>query len=643
VIGNFKTVEMLKLIKDIYGKAKPGNVLREESPDWATGFQIPKELESRNLFLYHRFYEGNNRILQLFYQLPKNESSQCFDLMGTIFEKKQIEFQASIKKEFPGSVKSITLSVRPSPLVDYVEAKIVMDKKDADINAIMNSIEKKIAGLDFNLPVGTVESEATNERTELLQNMEKPHMFGIYYSDNIVKDGLQAFLDSFSSEKYFEAAKEIGGLRLTAPAKIIIQSPVINEGKDKSEASGSTKIFKDDRTGKNLIVVQNEASNLLAIHYLVKHKAPLEAKYGKDASKILHDCLGQRLTSDSIRAISNKYGFRYTVNDNPYIPMDDIYLHPDFGYIRAEGLADDLPNAIKFINGQIKDFVPTEAEFKKAVEKFKGIAMMSMGGDKAKKLFDRLYNSLVYEPDPYSNNKVELNYDNLLAFTKEYFNPANMIVSVVSPGNPETVNNLFADFGGTPIINEPPVYTPTYLDHNKPVTIDTAGGGERSYLFWGFERKIDPKDAPALLALSLVLADKIIFDIREKQGMAYHMSAGVDVIKDKALFYISQGTRPQNVDKLVPQYPGFFKQTMVDKLTQAELEKSINMYLGRMMFRRLSSINQAYYLGNSLYFENNYNYDKQFLDALKRVTLADVKKAAKKYMEIKNPLSLIVR
>jgi predicted Zn-dependent peptidase len=643
VIGNFKTEEMLKLVKEIYGKAKPGNVLREENPDWATGFQIPKATENRDIFVYHRFYQGNNKVLQLFYQLPKNESSECFELMGTIFNKRQIEFQSALKKEFPEKIKSIKLSVRPSPLADYVEAKITLYKKAGDLNAITNSVEKKIESLDFHLPEGTVESEATNERTDLLQNIEKPHMFGIYNSDKIVKEGLESVLASFSGDKYFEAAKEIAGLKLTVPSKIIIQSPVNKEENEKAEASDNTKIFKDDATGKNLIVVQNEASNLLAIHYLIKHKAALEAKYGKDASEILHDCLGQRLTSDSNRSISNQYGFRYTVNDNPYIPMDNIYLHPDFGYIRAEGLADDLPGAIKYINNQIKDFVPTEAEFKKAVEKFKGIAMMSMGGDKAKKLFDKEYNSLVFKPDPYSGSNVELTYNKLLAFTNEYFNPANMIVSVVSPGNPETVNNLFADFTGTPIKNEPAVYTPTYLDQSEPVSIDTVGGGQRSYLFWGFERKIDLKDAPALQALSLVLADKIIFDIREKQGMAYHMSAGVDVIKDKALFYISQGTRPQNVDKLVPQYPGFFKQSVIDKLTQDELEKSINMYLGRMMFRRLSSINQAYYLGHSLYFENNFNYDKQFLDALKKVNLADVKNAAKKYMVIKNPLSIIVR
>ena len=125
--------------------------------------------------------------------------------------------------------------------------------------------------------------------------------------------------------------------------------------------------------------------------------------------------------------------------------------------------------------------------------------------------------------------------------------------------------------------------------------------------------------------------------------MAYNMSAGIEVIKDKALFFISQGTRPQNIDKLVPQYPRFFRQSVLDSLTQDKVEKSINMYLGRMIFRRLSSINQGFYLGSSMYFYNDYNYDKMFLEKLKAVKLADVKAVAKKYMTGKNPLLLIVK
>ncbi|NJD21103.1 MAG: insulinase family protein [Melioribacter sp.] len=642
VIGNFQSKEMLSLIKEIYGKAKPGQVIREVNPEWATGFQTPMLQNNSGEMIQNRFYDGDDKVVQIFYPLPQGESSEYFQLMGLIFEKEKDAIQSALKTEFPQIIKSVRLSARPSPLYNFVEVNVVLSK-DADLSAPVNSISKKMRSLSFILPDETVKSEATKARTDFVKNIEKPHMFGIYNSDEIVKKGFEAVLASFSGDEFYSAAKEIAGLKLTSSTIIIIQSPTAKKDKEKVEALNSTKLFKEETTGKNLVVVQNEASNLLAIHYLVKHKAAYELKYGKDASKILHDCLGQRLRSEANQKLSSQFGFTFTVNDNPMIPMDDIYLHPDFGYIRAEGLADDLPAAVRYINNQIKNFVPTEDEFKKSVEKFKGMTMMSMGGDKAKKIFDAEYRTLVYEPSQYSQIQTALTYDNMLAFTKEYFNPANMIVSVVSPGSPESVNELFNEFNGTSIKDEPAVYTSRLLTQTKPSTIEKAGGGERSYIFWGFVNQIDPKDAPALQALSLFLSNEIVFDIREKQGMAYNMSAGIDVNKDKALFYISQGTRPQNIDKLSAQYPKFFKLSVLDKLTQDELEKSVNMYLGRMMFRRLSSINQAFYLGSSLYFENDFNSDKQFLDALKNVKLTDVKSAAEKYMKVKNPMLLIVR
>jgi predicted Zn-dependent peptidase len=231
----------------------------------------------------------------------------------------------------------------------------------------------------------------------------------------------------------------------------------------------------------------------------------------------------------------------------------------------------------------------------------------------------------------------------MIAFAKVYFQPSNMVISVVSPSNPDSINAWFDQLGFSAIKDEPAVFTPTFTIPAKPATVEKPGSGERSYAFWGFITPIDPKDAPTLQALSLVLSDDIVFDIREKQGMAYNMSAGIEVIKDKALFFINQGTRPQNVEKLVPQYPKFFRMAALDSLTQEKLEKSINMYLGRMMFRRLSSINQAFYLGSSVYFFNDYNYDKVFLEQLKNVKLADVKNAAKKYMSGANPLLLVVK
>lgn len=642
VVGNFQSSSMLEMIKEIYGQSNPGLVQREINSEWKMGLQSPDFTWLNTKIVYYRFYEGEENLLQLFYELPNSSFSEYYDLINLTLGKNQNAIQDSLLKQFPLKVKSINLSTRLSPFKNFIEAKILLDNQ-ADYNAVINSVSKILEGINFSLPSETIEAEAIKARTEFLKNIEKPHMFGIYNSNELVIKGIESVLASYESKAFFESAKELEFLKISSQPLVIIQSPGIKTQTDTLKASNDLKLFEDKSTGKSLIAVQNDVSDLLAIHYLIKHKAFYESKYGKDAAKILHDCFNQRLESEANKKISNKFGLTFIVNDNPYIPMDDIYLHPDFGYIRVEGLADDLTGAINYVNDQIKNFVPTEDEFNSAVEQINNIKMMTMGGDKAKQLFEETYKSLVYEPDQYSNNQIVLTYENLLAFAKEYFQPANMIVSVASPEDPESINNLFNNFNNEPLLEEPAVYSKSLILSQKETTIEKDGQGERSYLFWGFTKNIDPKDAPSLQALSLVLADDIIFDIREKQGMAYGMSAGIEVINDKALFYISQGTRPQNVDKLVPQYPKFFTLAAVDTLTEGELQKSINMYLGKMMFRRLSSINQAYYLANSLYFQNDFNYDKTFLENLKNVKLSDVKEAAKKYMQIKNPVFVIIR
>jgi predicted Zn-dependent peptidase len=78
-------------------------------------------------------------------------------------------------------------------------------------------------------------------------------------------------------------------------------------------------------------------------------------------------------------------------------------------------------------------------------------------------------------------------------------------------------------------------------------------------------------------------------------------------------------------------------------ISRVELEKSIHMYLGRMMFRRLASINRAYYLSNSLYFHNDIQYDSKSLNDLKNISLEDVKSVIEKYLTPENVQEIIVR
>ncbi|VAX16929.1 FIG007959: peptidase, M16 family, partial [hydrothermal vent metagenome] len=319
----------------------------------------------------------------------------------------------------------------------------------------------------------------------------------------------------------------------------------------------------------------------------------------------------------------------------------DIYLSPTFGYIRVEGLADDIEGVIKYLNEEMLNFVPTEEEFNKVNKG--GMHSMMMGKDKSKEMFKQAYESLVMEPEVQTMDVKILDYNKFLEFGKEYFVPSNIIISVVSKDDPKTINEYFADFKS----DVTPVFTGLakergFVMWNEPKKLEKEGGGEQSHTFYGFVKKYDKIDKPALTVLSLMLKDEIVFNIREKQGLAYRMSAGINMRGDKALFYVKVPTQPKNVEKLVPQFPGLFNPNFADKITEDDLEKTVNMYLGKMMFRRLSSINQAYYLAHSYYFDGNIEADKNDLDALKNVKLDDVKNAAKKYLEVENPVEIII-
>ena len=638
VIGNFDSEEMLEWVKDIYGKPGPGSVYRPQDVDFKTGFELP---EKNNTKIFHRSHSDSTTLIHLAFELPRNPVPGYFDLMENILSENIENLEIASKKNFDKSLQSLKGEIRQSPIGNFLIAKATLIESD-HIDGLTQFLSNGIMSFKFSIKKDAVSVFATSEKTSFYKSLEKPHMFGIYNAHVFAQKGIDGFLSSFDESLYENAAETLKKIRMNGEPTVIIHHPMDSNEKNES-LSDAVKLFDHDGSGTSLIAKQNASSPLLAVHYLMKHKASLENTFGKDAAKILHNCFGQRMKSEKIQKQIAPFGFTFTVNDNPWIPMDNIYLHDDFGYIRVEGLADDMDAAIGFLNKAFLNFIPTEDEFNKANDPshggYGGMSHKNMAKEKFNSLVDKhIYPEIIEQSEP-----PKLTYDSLIAFAKEYWVPENAIISVVSPATPEDVNQLFSGFGSN---NEIDTTTPNekrYQLNFESVTIDENGGGAQSYLFWGFMKEVNPKDKPALTALSLILRDKIVFDIREKQGMAYRMHAGISIKKEKALFSINFGTRPENADVLIPQFPGFFSLNMLNDVDSATLEKSVNMYLGRMMFRRLSSINQAYYLGHSQYFDGNMNSDSEFLEGLKSVTLDDVKRVAKKYMDGKNPISITIR
>ncbi len=642
VIGNFKTDEMLKNLKEIYGTAKPGIVKKVKSEELRSAFEPIPSLNNTDK-VYHRFYGGDKTELQLFFDLPNTDNVEYFDVLDLALEDETDDIKSQLMKTYSNDIGGLKFSTRNFNIKNYLQAIVILNSED-NINGIKDSLISILSKTKFELSPEIIETERVKSRTEFLKNTEKPHMFGIYNADNLAQYGIESILVSYSGKGFLSAADEVKKLNIEKNPIVIVQHPNPKENQSTNTENQKPILFESYNGSATVIAKQNSGSDLLAIHYLIKNKAAYEEKYGKGAAKILHDAFGERMKEPDVQKESAKFGFTFTVNDNPFIPMDNIYLSPEFGYIRVEGLADDCEGAINFLNNQMLNFIPTKDEYDKAVEKSHMSTMMGHENS-AQKLFTTKVNEELYENEKYNPKKTTLTYDNLLEFCKYYFQPSNMIISVVSKESPETINKYFADFSKP--IEEGSIDNSAFIREFKsisaPINIELNGGGEQSYLYYGFEKIINQEDKPALDVLSLILSDKIVFDIREKQGMAYRMNAGIDIIKDKAMFNLNLGTRPENIDKLIPQLPEIFTEKYLGKITQDDIIKTVNMYLGRMMFRRLSSINQAYYLGHSEYFHNDIFYDQKSLDELKDVTLDDVNRVVKKYLNVENPVKIIVR
>jgi len=634
---------MLNDINEIYGKEKPGSVNLPFSSAWGSGFEKQKgnlEIEGE---VFHRFYKGEQLSANLIYELPVNLSSEFFDLLNISLNNQKDTLQNILDEKFPGVVEQITFLTRTYPVKNYLQAKLKFTS-ELNISEVTNLFKDELLKRDLILPAEIIKEEAIKTKTNFYKNVEKPHMFGIFNASTFAEYGIESVFKSYSQSGYIEAGKMLEDFSISGEPVVIIQHPLVSEETEEGESAISTKLFESSENKPVIIVKQNSGSELLAIHYLIKNKAAYEEKFGKDAATIWHDTFGQRLKSSENKKESSKYGLTFSVNDNPYIPMDNIYLSPAFGYIRVEGLADDVAGVIKYLNSQMLNFVPTETEFNKTVKKLRGLMMMKKE-NKAKKIFEDTYKNIIYEPEKYSTTGEQVTYQNLLAFGKEYFIPQNMIISAVSPESTEGINNYFSDFykeSNFESLNEP-AYQRNYSTITQAHTVEDTVSGEQAYLFYGYITSIEDNDKAALKALSLLLGDKIIFDIREKQGMAYRMGAGINIIDDKALFNINLGTRPENVDKLVPQFPNFLTTVYASTFTEEDLIKSVNMFLGRMMFRRLSSINQAYYLAHSCYFDGDIYEDEEALNKLKEIKMEDVKRVAEKYLNVSNPVQVIVR
>ncbi|HKK20273.1 MAG TPA: insulinase family protein, partial [candidate division Zixibacteria bacterium] len=139
------------------------------------------------------------------------------------------------------------------------------------------------------------------------------------------------------------------------------------------------------------------------------------------------------------------------------------------------------------------------------------------------------------------------------------------------------------------------------------------------------------KDAAALEIAASILSQRLYQNLRERDGLAYSVGTGAVFDRNFGWYYSVIGTSAGNFEKARDGIILQIEKLQLDGPTADEINSARNQIWGHLMSAKLSSINQAYYLGVDEYLGRKLGYDLDYLSALQAVKAGDIRRVVSKY------------
>ncbi|TKJ40072.1 hypothetical protein CEE37_10060 [candidate division LCP-89 bacterium B3_LCP] len=655
IVGDFHTPDMLKLIQETYGqeppRALPSDLQRDQRPGrfpkkpyWIShGRTIIRQGKASHHEIRLSFSCASRHNKTWFAQLVMQQLLQEYLESELIDNPVLVVSGVSVSEFSDRNFARLNVSATVNPGEDHEPA----------LNALRHSLEQFREEVPDSAQVAAI---ITSLLSEDIYNSERPHFFGMLKSADIAAGGarfLATYQDKLEAVTTEEVAESSRMLHPHRAVTAIFQAVDIDKAKS-AEVSAQKIVRRELPNGMTIIVKENSERPIFAAHFLFKHRSFLESEAGvyNGAVDFLHHVLehGPRgMNKDEFKAELQKHGARVKFFDMSFIPFDDYYTRPGFSYIRIEAMDDDYRPVFDLVAKTLMNPNLTPV----VVEPVRGrmIGLASRGQASVSKKGRALFRRTLYGDYPLAASITGTTADiestsleDLQGFASLYFSPQNLILTVVSGHDAEEVASVIeATFSGWDNGDAIPDIS-TIPPNTQPVRVDEVGGKEQSYLALGYRFSIDdPKDRAPLTILNSIISERIQFQLREREGLAYSIGSSIGFNDDWAVWAASMGTGPQNLERAEEGIMQEFKKVIKSKLTAYDIDKARNAYLGRLLLRGLTRVNQAYLMGLGEFHGEGVDRHQNWINELKEVTLEDVKRVAKQYMTTEGWTTAILR
>ncbi|MDB6015890.1 MAG: Peptidase inactive domain protein [Pedosphaera sp.] len=261
-----------------------------------------------------------------------------------------------------------------------------------------------------------------------------------------------------------------------------------------------------------------------------------------------------------------------------------------------------------------------------------------------RRLFETAYTRSPYRftiigyPDIYN----ELQAEDIVTYYRERYAPNNVFYVVVGDVKAdEVVTQIREAYAKAKAKAIPPAVLPEEPKQTAPREIVEEGPIEMGhfYISWHIPELRHP-DVPILDVLAVVLgsgrSSRLYQEVREKLGVVHSADAWTYSPGNPGLLGMSALV---DADKFIPAREALL--TEVEKLKSEpvapeEVTKAIKQFISATLSTRKTMGGQAQDLGSNWLAASDLNFSERYLNAVKRVTPADLQRAARQYLTADN-------
>lgn len=424
---------------------------------------------------------------------------------------------------------------------------------------------------------------------------------------------------------------------------LFLMTPLISHAKTADAPSEPAIAFPETTArqwtldnGLEVIVQEDHSSPVASVQMWVDTGSIDEDKHmGAGLSHILEHMLfkgtATRPANDIALKIQDSGGYI-----NAYTSFDRTVYWID---IPAKG----VPTAVEILSDAMMNSTLPEEEYTKEQEVIR--REFAMGYDDPDRMASRKLFETAYATHPYRHPVIgyldvynKLTREDVMAYYKKRYTPNNMFFVVTGDVDAEKVHQQIAGiFDKYPRESVEPVYIPAEPPQlgRRNADVEFATELTRLNMAWHVPALTNP-DVPALDLASTILGNgrssRLYRELREGQSLAHEISAWIYAPGAPGLFGVSATLDPDKREATEQAVLAIIEKMKADGVTAEELAKAKKQSLSSQLSSLTTTRGLAGDLGSNWILTRNLDFSREYLEAIQKVTVADIQRVVRKYL-----------